>query len=212
MWLLYNHCSPSQLASLKRWNDSGHKVSIGCPRAIHDYFFGARSVDIINQHHYSYLIGRKSRKSWCRLAWWLIDMCIVNAFTLWSIDNEGATHLHFREELMHSLVKLFGSNQEAVQASRGANVSVALVKDHYLNMLASLVFVCNAPSLTTIRLDRRISATLAKFICASGIVSSCIMQARNSHIQFMQCLIFCCQFLWRSCAPPSKSPLDFQVR
>ena len=132
MWLLYNHCSPSQLASLQRWNDAGARVSIGCPRAVHDYFFNARSVDIINQLHYSYLIGRKSRKCWWRLAWWLIDMCIVNALRLWSFENEGATHLHFREELMRSLVHLFGSDREAVQASRGANVSVALVKDHYL--------------------------------------------------------------------------------
>jgi hypothetical protein len=32
---------------------------------------------------------------------------------------------------MHSLVKLFGCNRKAVQASRGANAAIALVKDHY---------------------------------------------------------------------------------
>jgi hypothetical protein len=131
MWLLYNHCSPDEAASLQRWNDSGQKVSIGCPRAIRDYFFGARSVDVINQLHYSYLIGRKSKKAWSRLAWWLLDMCIVNAFQLWSIGKVAPRHLDFREELMHSLVKLFGSDRKAVQASRGANASVALAKDHY---------------------------------------------------------------------------------
>jgi hypothetical protein len=132
MWLLYNHCSPNETASLQRWNDAGARVSIGCPKAVHDYFYGARSVDVINQLHYSYLIGRKSRKAWWRLAWWLIDMCIVNAFQLWSIGKEAPEHLDFREQLMHSLVKLIGSNREAVQASRGANASVALVKDHHL--------------------------------------------------------------------------------
>jgi len=131
MWLLYNHCSPDENASLQRWDDSGHKVSIGCPRAIRDYFYGARSVDVSNQLHYSYLIGRKSKKAWSRLAWWLLDMCIVNAFQLWAIGKDAPRQLDFREELMHSLVKLFGSNRVAVQASRGANASLALAKDHF---------------------------------------------------------------------------------
>ena len=132
MWLLYSHCSPGEASSLERWSDAGARVSLGCPRAIRDYFYHSRSVDVINQLHYSYLIGRRSRKAWWRLAWWLIDMCIVNAFQLWSIRKEAPQHLDFREQLMHTLVKLFGSNREAVQASRGANASVTLVKDHYL--------------------------------------------------------------------------------
>ena len=131
MWLLYNHCSPDEAASLERWNDSGHKVAVGCPRAIRDYFYGARSVDVSNQLHYSYLIGRKSKRAWSRLAWWLLDMCVVNAFQLWAIGKHAPRQLDFREELMRSLVKLFGSDRHAVQTSRGANAGVALVKDHY---------------------------------------------------------------------------------
>jgi hypothetical protein len=131
VWVLYNHISSSETASLERWNDRGEKVSFGCPKAIHDYFYHARSVDIVNQLHYSYLIGRKSKRAWSRLAWWLIDMCIVNAFQLWAIGKTAPRQLHFREELMHALVKLLGSNREAVYASRGANAAIALVKDHY---------------------------------------------------------------------------------
>src|SRR6478609_2625193 len=120
MWLLYNHCSPDDIASLDRWDADGNRVSIGCPRAIRDYFFASRSVDVSNQLHYSYLIGRKSKKGWWRLAWWLIDMCIVNAFRLWVIGKEHPKQLDFREELMRSLVKQFGNDRDAVQASRGA--------------------------------------------------------------------------------------------
>src|SRR6476660_717982 len=58
-------------------------------------------------------------------------MCIVNAFQLWSIGKDAPRQLDFREELMHALVKLFGSNRQAVQASRGADASVALAKDHF---------------------------------------------------------------------------------
>jgi hypothetical protein len=131
VWILYNHISPLETASLERWDESGNKVSIGCPKAVHDYFYHARSVDVINQLHYSYLIGRKSKKAWSRLAWWLLDLCIVNAFKLWSMDKAGTGQLSFREQLMHSLVKLFGSNHACVQASRGTNASVSLAKEHY---------------------------------------------------------------------------------
>ena len=88
-------------------------------------------MDVCGQLHYSYPPGRKSKRPWLRLAWWLIDMCIVNAFILYRRDQQGVTLLTFREELMHSLVKMFGSNQEAMQASRGGDISIALAKDHY---------------------------------------------------------------------------------
>lgn len=132
VWILFNHTSPLNAATLDRWDETGHKVSIGCPQAVHDYFFNARSVDVSNQLHYSYLIGRKSKRAWSRLAWWLLDMCVVNAFQLWAIGKEDARQLDFREQLMHALVNQFGSDLQAVQASRGANASVALVKDHHL--------------------------------------------------------------------------------
>ena len=132
VWILYNHTSPLNAASLDRWDETGHKVSIGCPQAVHDYFFKARSVDVSNQLHYSYPTGRKAGRAWPRLAWWLIDISIVNAFQLWSIGKDAPKQLEFREQLMHALVKLFGSNRQAVQASRGGNASVALVKDHHL--------------------------------------------------------------------------------
>jgi hypothetical protein len=132
VWVLYNHIPSSETASVMRWNEQGEKVSVGCPKAIRDYFYYARSVDVDNQLHYSYLTGRKSKKAWWRLAWWLLDMCIVNAFQLWAIDKEAPNHLQFREELMHSLVEQFATDRRAVQASRGANASITLAQDHYV--------------------------------------------------------------------------------
>jgi hypothetical protein len=105
MWLLYNHCSPTEAASLERWSDAGRKVSIGCPRAIRDYFYGARSVDVLSQLHYSYLPGRKAMRAWPRLAWWPLDMCVINAFKLWSKGQKHPGQLRFREELMHELLQ-----------------------------------------------------------------------------------------------------------
>ena len=54
MWLLYNHCSPNQTSILKRWNKSNVNVQIVAPKAVVDYFYKARSVDVVGQFHYSY--------------------------------------------------------------------------------------------------------------------------------------------------------------
>ena len=103
--VLFNHVSPRACTTLERWTDADERISIGCPQAIHDYFYHARSVDVVNQLHYSYLPGRKARRCWPRLAWWLLDMCIINAFKLWSIGQQHPNQLRFREELMHELLE-----------------------------------------------------------------------------------------------------------
>jgi len=134
---------------------------------VHDYFFKARSVDVSNQLHYSYPTGRKAMRAWPRLAWWLIDISIVNAFKLWSIGKDRPKQLEFREQLMHALVKLFGSNREAVQASRGANASVALAQEHY-SVQSEEERDCKQCS---VRPNNR---TQTRFICAKCAVHLCI--------------------------------------
>ena len=132
VFVLYNHVSPRSAATLDRWSDEDEKISIGCPQAIHDYFYHARSVDIINQLHYSYHMGRKARRCWPRLAWWLLDMCILNAFKLWSIGQDHPSQLRFREELMHQLLEQQPDQRRPVQARAHPRAEDALVKDHYL--------------------------------------------------------------------------------
>jgi len=132
VFVLYNHVSPRSLSSLNRWSDSGNKISIGCPQAIHDYFYHARSVDVINQLHYSYLIGRKARRCWPRLAWWLLDMCILNAFKLWSIGHHQGSQLDFREQLMHQLLEQHLAGRRAAPPRSLPPAADAMAKDHYL--------------------------------------------------------------------------------
>ena len=131
VWVLYNHCSPRETASLDRWSDAGNKVAIGCPRAIHDYFYHARSVDVLSQLHYSYLPGRKARRCWPRLAWWLLDMCIINAFKLWSIGQTQVSQLRFREDLMYELLKQLPSEDKPHRASKRPSPADSPAKDHY---------------------------------------------------------------------------------
>jgi hypothetical protein len=131
VWVLYNHCSPGETASFDRWSEAGNKISIGCPKAIRDYFYGARSVDVLSQLHYAYAPGRKAMRSWPRLAWWLLDMCIVNAFKLWSIGQARPSQLGFRIQLMHQLLEQQPDKRRAVQARAHPHAEDALAKDHY---------------------------------------------------------------------------------
>jgi hypothetical protein len=167
VWILYNHVSPKEVSSLERWNDSGNKVSIGCPKAVHDYFYQSRSVDVCGQLHYSYPPGRKSRRPWLRLAWWLIDMCIVNAFILYRMDQQGVTQFAFREELMHSLVKMFGINQESVQASKHTQPSISLAYEHY-SIHSSEERDCQVCS------SRSRNRVRTRYICAKCQVHLCV--------------------------------------
>ena len=131
LWVLYNHCSPTETTSLERWNEAGNKISIGCPRAVRDYFYHARSVDVLSQLHYAYLIGRKARRAWPRLAWWLLDACILNAFQLWSAAWQHPGQLRFREELMLELLEQLPAEQRPERARARPNPATALAKDHY---------------------------------------------------------------------------------
>lgn len=131
VWVLYNHCSPTETASLDRWSESGNRISIGCPRAIHDYFYEARSVDVLSQLHYAYAPGRKAMRSWPRLAWWLLDMCIVNAFKLWSIGQQRPSQLDFRMELMHELLQQLPAGDRPRKHGRPPRAPGDSVKEHF---------------------------------------------------------------------------------
>jgi len=136
LWVLYNHCSPNETSSLQRWNERGERVAIGCPRAIRDYFYHARSVDVLSQLHYSYPIGRKARRCWPRLAWWLLDMCVVNAFKLWSIGQHRPCHLRFREELMLQLMEQLPADQRPKQQKGHFCASNCLASQHFSVLVA----------------------------------------------------------------------------
>ena len=130
--LLYNHIQPStKYNTLKRWGDNNEKVEMSVHQAIKDYFVNARSVDVLGQLHYSYPVNRKTVNATSSLVWWLIDICIVNAFTLYKTENKTLTHLDFRIMLMNGLAAMFLSDRSASQASSASNQRIPLAKDHY---------------------------------------------------------------------------------
>jgi hypothetical protein len=134
--LLYNHIDPRQLTTMQRWGDDGAIYQLGCPQAIRDYFHHARAVDVINQLHYSYLPGRKSRKCWTRLVWWLIDICILNAFRLWQAQHPDESHLTFRMQLAHELMECLPPDRRPQRTAHTHTGGAALAKEHYSIVVA----------------------------------------------------------------------------
>src|SRR3954471_23154286 len=74
------------------------------PKAVTMYNSTRCGVDTLDQLQSYYPLGRKNRRWWPRLAWWLFDMCIIIAHRLYDIKNkEKSRTLGFHEKLMHEL-------------------------------------------------------------------------------------------------------------
>lgn len=79
------------------------------PQIVHDYNQHKCHVDTVDQLRQSYAIQRRHRKTWPSLAWWLVDMCIINAYTLYCVKTKRVvSQLNFRIELMDQLWDAYG--------------------------------------------------------------------------------------------------------
>jgi len=86
------------------------------PQVAVDYNLNKGHVDSVDQVRQYYGLERRVQRTWPSLAWWLIDMCLVNAYTLWSVDTgTHVGHLRFREQLLHQIAALFPSSRTHVQ-------------------------------------------------------------------------------------------------
>jgi Transposase IS4 len=165
--LLYNHIDPSLLTTMQRWGEDGAIYQLGCPQAISDYFHHARAVDAINQLHYSYLPGRKSRKCWTRLVWWLIDICILNAFRLWQVQHPEESHLNFRMQLAHELMECLPLDRRPQRTAHPPPGAAALAKEHF-SELSQARGDCEHCSR---RPDRRVTTL---YVCSACRVHLCV--------------------------------------
>jgi hypothetical protein len=131
VYLLTTHTSPAETTTIERRNKDGTTVHRSVPKAVADYNQHKSGVDTIDQLHSYYLIGRKSKKWWPRLVWWLIDMCIINAFSLYNQQQQvKISQLEFRQQLMQQLVEVYGQ-QRTPLGRPPAEHGIALAKDHY---------------------------------------------------------------------------------
>jgi hypothetical protein len=112
VYLLSTHKSPIETTFVSR---SGSSVRTAVPTAVLDYNKYKGGVDTIDQMRESYAIGRKSKKCWPQLVWWLIDMCIINAYSLYQQQQQvKISQLQFRQQLMQQLVEQYGAERSNI--------------------------------------------------------------------------------------------------
>jgi hypothetical protein len=124
VYFLTNHMGVSSLVSFDQQRGGDSTVTIVKPEVVHEYNRHRSGVDTIDQLRGNYAMGRKSMKNWPSLAWWLIDMCIVNAYRLFILQTHStASQLEFRIALMEQLARAYppqrAQGQPGPQRRRG---------------------------------------------------------------------------------------------
>lgn len=100
--------SPLPQTDLSKCTTDGSTVQRAVPTAVADYNQHKSGVDTIDQFHSYYSIGRKSKKWRPRLIWWLIDMCIINAYSLYQQKQQVLiSQLQFRQQLIQQLMEQY---------------------------------------------------------------------------------------------------------
>jgi hypothetical protein len=116
VYLLSNHTDIDATVSFDQARGDGTEVTVIKPKVVHDYNLHRGKVDTVDQLRGNYALGRKSMKNWPSLAWWLIDMCIVNAYHLFTLQTHSTlSQLDFRIELMHQLEAAYPPQRDGEQ-------------------------------------------------------------------------------------------------
>jgi hypothetical protein len=124
VYFLTNHIGVNTMVSFDQQREGDSTVTIVKPEVVHEYNRNRSGVDTVDQLRGNYAMGRKSMKNWPSLAWWLIDMCIVNAYRLFILQTHStASQLEFRIALMEQLARAYppqrAQGQPGPQRRRG---------------------------------------------------------------------------------------------
>ena len=113
---------PTQTGTINRRHRTGEMVSYKVPAVVQAYNEARSGVDTIDQLESYYAMGRKNRRWWPRLLWWLLDMCIINSYKLYKMKHSSKISLReFREKLMHELAG--NSDTSSAPSSRPSSTS-----------------------------------------------------------------------------------------
>ena len=106
--MLSTHRRVDVMASAEQQRGSNQPSTVTKPQVVLDYNIHKCHVDTVDQLRQYYAMQRKSRKNWPSLAWWLVDMSIINAYTLWCLDTKAEiSQLDFRKALLQQLATAY---------------------------------------------------------------------------------------------------------
>ena len=106
--------NPEAHAEVERREGAAVK-KVTCPKVVPDYIQYMRGVDLFSQRRSYSKVGRKSRKYFYALIWYLVDVVIHNAYILWQTkhNRKNYNQKDFRKELMRQLVGTYTGRHKA---------------------------------------------------------------------------------------------------
>ena len=101
--------NPKSVSTVMRTQKDGSKKGITIPTAIAEYTVNVGGVDHFDHFRASYPIGRKSKRNWLRLFYFIFDAAIINAYVLYIQIHKQKVHAlrDYRLRLARSLIDGF---------------------------------------------------------------------------------------------------------
>lgn len=84
------------------------KIDIPQPNVNYEYNSHMGGVDLLDEHISCYRIGFRGKKWYTSIVMWMIDLAIVNAWSLSKHCGKGLDQLEFRRQLAIGLLKTYG--------------------------------------------------------------------------------------------------------
>ena len=127
--ILSSYCSPYNIATVYRHIEQHSAAqSVRCPEAVREYITNMRGVDVFSQMESYARIGRKQFRWWPKLAWFLIEIAVMNAYVLYTKKQQSnkLSREKFRIHLAQQLISSFSSRKKRgrpSQAQQSAGVA-----------------------------------------------------------------------------------------
>lgn len=120
VYFLSTQSNPVGDERVNRRQRDGSIVEVPSVPVVKSYNNNMGGVDLSDQLRGYYMTGRKSKKWWRCLVWFLVDVSIVNAHILerLSLNHRNRTQLAFRLELVRDLIGDFSSRRLSVSSGR----------------------------------------------------------------------------------------------
>lgn len=114
VFVLTTAVNPTKVEVIQRTQKNGQKKYMYRPSAIAEYTRSMGGVDHFDHYRSSYFIGRRSKKSWFRIFWFLFESATINAYILYKHKNRNRKNIHhdFRLRLASSLKSAHLSNKK----------------------------------------------------------------------------------------------------
>lgn len=120
-----------QVQTIERMQKDGTKKSMFCPFPIVEYTKYMGGVDHFDHFRSSYSIGRKSKKNWFRLFWFLLKAALINAYIIYSFGHvrRNNSHREFRLRVARGLINNFSSRKACTTVLKNKKGGVYRVAD-----------------------------------------------------------------------------------